>query len=367
MSANETYDLAVRLRGEGIDEAEEGLDGVGDQFDETADNVGDSADDMEGFASKWQGAMGAIVAGIAVAAAGLLSQVPVVGGLMEGLVAIIEAVAFQMDQVLRPILQPVADAFFEIADAIFNAEGPLGTLIGIVGTVIAVLAGLAIIGKIIGFFSGLAAIWGVLVTIGQIVVTAVAAIAGILGLPVVAVAALIAAIVALVAVFATDFMGIRSTVADVLTGVVEAIVSFTATITDLFLDFIADAFEWGKDLILNFKDGILDVASAPVDAAQDVIDGVTDAIGFDVRANDRMAERWGTDLLTHFSVGMERGAQLADVNIAPSGTGGDDGRTGGTPASRTQPIENHMDGRRVDDVLRRRRGNPRRARQRDGT
>jgi phage-related protein len=342
MSANENYELAVRLRGEGIDETEDDLEGVEDQFDETAGNVGDSADEMQSFATRWRGAMKTVVAGLAVAAAGLLSQVPVVGGLMESLFAIIEAVAFQLDQVLRPILQPVADAFFELAGAIFEMEGPAGTIIGILAAIAVVAIPIAaVFGTVAAVIAGL--VVGIILLLSEL---------GLLEPLINIIKATLQATVAVLKRFA-----------DFITGPVAGALS---TLADLFTDLISDAFDWGRDLILRFKDGILDVASAPVDAAQDVIDGIMGAIGFDLRRNDRMAERWGSDMLEHFSMGMEQGARLVDMNINAS-SGGSGGGGGGRPASRQQAPAVYLDGREVNNQQRRRRGRNRRARQRDGT
>lgn len=134
-------ELIVSLRAEGTDEAQEGVEGVEGSFDDAADSVGDSADEMQGFATQWQGAMGAVVAGLAVASAGLLSQVPVIGELFGGLVSVIEAIAFQMDQVLRPVLQPLTNAFFDLSAAIYELDGAAGTVVGVATTLGTVLAG----------------------------------------------------------------------------------------------------------------------------------------------------------------------------------------------------------------------------------
>jgi len=84
--------------------------------------------------------MSAAVAALAVGAAGLLSQVPVLGGLFSGLAAVVEAVAFQMDGVLRPALGPLTQGFFKLSQMIFEADGIIGDIIGAIGTIVSIVA-----------------------------------------------------------------------------------------------------------------------------------------------------------------------------------------------------------------------------------
>lgn len=104
-------------------------------MEETAQSAGDSADQLEGFSKKFRGAMSAAVTALAIGAAGLLSQVPVIGAAFEGLKAVASAVAYQMDSVLRPAISGVTDTLFEVASSINESDGGLGKLIGILGTV----------------------------------------------------------------------------------------------------------------------------------------------------------------------------------------------------------------------------------------
>ena len=138
--ANEVHELVVQMRPDGIDETESELQGAEGQFEDTADAVGDSAAEMEGFAARWRGAMNAIMVAFAVAATGLLSQVPVVGELMSSIVAVLEALAFQIDGVLRPVLGPLADAFFRLSAEIFKLDGAAGTIVGVLATLAAIFA-----------------------------------------------------------------------------------------------------------------------------------------------------------------------------------------------------------------------------------
>lgn len=142
---DEVYELVVELSPEGAEQTQEALQETQDTFEETADTAGEKASVLDRFARKWRGAMTVITSALAIAAGALLSQVPIVSDLMDGLMAIVEAVALQMDQFLRPALQGVVDTMFGWAEAIGDLEGPLGDFVGLLGTLGAVLAGAGIL------------------------------------------------------------------------------------------------------------------------------------------------------------------------------------------------------------------------------
>jgi len=62
------------------------------------------------------------VAGVALAAGGLATQIPVLGGLFESLKSVFSAVGFQLDKRIRPALQPIIDGFYELSSAIFAGD-----------------------------------------------------------------------------------------------------------------------------------------------------------------------------------------------------------------------------------------------------
>jgi hypothetical protein len=208
-------ELVVSIREEGLGQTTEGLNEMEQQFDETAQSVEESSGELSDYADKFQGAMGAIVGGLAVAAAGLMSQIPVLGGLMSGVASVVSAVAYQMDKVLRPVLQPVTNGFYKLSSAIFQLDGPLGTLVGVIGTVVAILAvaipAIAAIGSVLGVFGS--TVGGVVSIVG----TLVAALGALVSLP----ALIVAAIALLIAAFAVDFMGIRTKTIEAVKGVID--------------------------------------------------------------------------------------------------------------------------------------------------
>lgn len=176
-------ELLVQIRSEGVGETQQDLEGVESAMEDTAESAGDSAEELQGFSEQFAGAMTAAVAALAVGAAGLLSQVPVLGEAFAGLGAIVDAVAFQMDGVLRPVLTPLTNLFFDIADGIFSAEGAAGDLVGILGTITSVGAILiplvARIGVVFGQWSStLAGVQSILGTLASGISSIASTIAG---------------------------------------------------------------------------------------------------------------------------------------------------------------------------------------------
>ena len=206
-------ELTVAITSEGVNETQEDLEGVERSMQDTADSAGNSAEELEGFSQRFAGALSAAVAGLAVAAGGLLSQVPVIGELMEGLFAIVEAVAFQMDSVLRPALSGITDSLFDVANAIFDSDDEMGNLIGTFGT-IAAGAGLLIgVLKLIG------------VTLTGPLLIAIGIVAG--------------AIAALWLAWRENFGGIRDVAQDTIDNVSERFSDFVETVRPIVMGFLA--------------------------------------------------------------------------------------------------------------------------------
>ena len=180
---------------------------------DTADSAGDSAEELEGFSQRFQGAMSAAVAALAVAAGGLLSQVPVIGELMEGLFAIVEAVAFQMDSVLRPALSGITDSLFDVANAIFDSDDEMGNLIGTFGTI---AAGAGLLIGVLKLFS---------ITLTGPLLIAIGVVAG--------------AIAALSIAWSENFAGIRDVAQDTIDNVSERFSDFVETVRPIVMGFLA--------------------------------------------------------------------------------------------------------------------------------
>ena len=111
-------ELVVSFRAEGADDTVESMEQVEGQLEDTTDQMEDQAEAAEGFTTKFRGAMGALVAGIAVAAGGLLSKVPVLGETFSGFMAIVDKLALSLDETLRPAFSDLRDELFDISDEI---------------------------------------------------------------------------------------------------------------------------------------------------------------------------------------------------------------------------------------------------------
>ena len=277
-------ELVVSIVSEGTQETQDDLEGVESTMGDTADSAGDSADELEGFSKRFSGALSAAVSALAVGAAGLLSQVPVIGELMSGLFAIVEALAFQMDSVLRPVLSPLTDQMFEWANAIFEADGALGTFIGVLTTVVSVAAiFLATVGALAKTFAVVASTVGTVVAVFTKLAGAALFVVSLLEPISTAILIIIGVLALLSAAWANNWLGIRD-------------------ITD-------DVLSWIRDTVIG---GFLDLVSGALDALSDFGSGVRSALTdvaarFTEWAGDLAgrAFAWGRGILTRFISGIE--------------------------------------------------------------
>lgn len=247
MSGDEIQSLLVRIEPEGVDETTESLQQQSEQFEETADVAGEESGRLQGFSERWSGAMTAIVAGLAIGAAGLASQVPVIGELMGGLVAIIDALAFQMDQVLRPVLQPLTNLMFGLSEAIFQLDGVAGAIVGVLTSIAAALGVVAGVAALFG--SSLSSIIGFLAGLGPVIAGVSA---GALAL-----AAALGVIIGLIGVLILDVLGVL----------------------DFFRDLGALTREVAEDVIAFVSEGVSDAFDWLVSAVNDPLGAVEDILG----------------------------------------------------------------------------------------
>lgn len=300
-----THELVVQMRGEGIDDTQRDLESVSDSFDDTADSVGDSASEMEGFSQQWRGAMGAVIAGLAVAAAGLLSQVPVIGELFSGLLAILEAVSFHIDQVLRPVLQPLTETLFEWSASIFEAEGAWGTLVGVLGAGLILLTGIVAIAKLLGAaFGVLVGAKTVLIAVGALLVKAITVLVAVLASPLVIIGLVIAAVLLLAWYFREELADAFWTAV----GAVRDVISWFGDLLGRIKDFGVDAYDSVREFVGNAVGAIVDFTEDVVSKISNLVSDVTDF--FTGLASDALD--WGRDLISTFIDGINnRAAQLA--------------------------------------------------------
>ncbi len=295
-------------------------------MEDTAESAGDSAEELQGFSERFSGAMTAAVSALAIGAAGLLSQVPVLGEAFSGLGALVAAVAFQMDKVLRPVVSPLTDLFYEWSAAIYEADGAIGTFIGVFSTIasvaVFVVAALIQLGGIIsafggyftiattaiaGFLPSLATVISVATALGSVILTVGSVIVGAIGTIVGAIASLpaalliaIAAVIAFAAAYALNLGGVRdktnSILGDVwgfftqlgsdlaewgsgvLGSVIEAFRNLSGALGDWAADLAQDAYDWGTGLVERFIAGLKNA----LDAAGGFLGSVADQLGIDL-------------------------------------------------------------------------------------
>lgn len=146
-------ELVVAFKAEGAERAQAQMEDVEDQLEDTTDEMGDSADQMQEFSTKFRGAMSALVAGFAVAAGGLLSQVPILQEVFAGFGAIITSLGLKLDDTLRPALSGVVDELFDISEEMQGDDGILeafDTLVTRLGQIGAESIAVAIEGDVLG-------------------------------------------------------------------------------------------------------------------------------------------------------------------------------------------------------------------------
>jgi len=228
------------------------LQGVSDQTEETTQQLDAQSEQMTELAQSFSGALQAATVGLAAASAGLLSQVPVLGQVFDGLFAIVQALALTMDSVLRPVLGPVSRAMFGIAQSISKLSGPAKTIVGVLVTIASVIAGVVAAAFTLGSgFATLSSIWSALVAAGSFVVGILGTIAGAISLPAVAVAALALAIGAFIAGMITNFGGFRDKVLSILSTLASKFVSGFKSFLQDPIGFISDFISAVVDLLFN--------------------------------------------------------------------------------------------------------------------
>jgi len=241
-------ELTVAIKSQGVNETKSDLQGVEESMSDTAESAGSSAEQLQGFSERFAGAMTAAVGALALGAAGLLSQVPVLGEAFSGLSAIVDAVALKMDSVLRPAISDVTNTLFEIANAIFEADGGMGKLIGRLG-VVASLAGLV---------AGALAAVGVTLT-GPILL---------------AIAGAAAAVAALWTAWETNFANIRGVVESTVNAIrsrLQKFISVVGPIVQGFLNRLEKFWDNNGDAIISAVNFALRVVGTAFEQAFDAI------------------------------------------------------------------------------------------------
>jgi phage-related protein len=268
-------EVVVRATPEGMDNVVSKTNEMEGAVEDSTEEMDEQAGTMSDLSEKFAGAMSVAVTGLAVAAGGLLAQVPVLGEAFSGLFAIVDAVAFQMDQVLRPVLMPITNLFFAISDAIFEADGAMGDVIGVGATLAAILG--MIVGPALLVASKLGLIGsvsGAVIAAGKFLIGVLAAIASAISLPIAAAALLVAGLAVLAYHFREEIANAIGTAVaflkDFATRAKQAANDVVKRITGAFTSLVDKAKDWGKSLIEKLVKGIKSAAGA----VQDIVEGI---------------------------------------------------------------------------------------------
>lgn len=108
----------------------------------------------------------------------------------------------------------------------------------------------------------------------------------------------------------------------------------TATVAAAYDGLVAKAPRWGSDLMERFIVGVNSKYGALLSTLARIRSAIESALSFDITRNDLMAERWGSDFISHFATGMQAAPAPAaaipapQITVAPGG-----GTTYNTPVN----------------------------------
>lgn len=248
MPGEDIAELVVQVTPEGVQDTTEQLRDQSQAFTDMADEAEEQTGKFQRFSRKWKGAMQVFAGGLAVATAGMASQVPVLGEAFAGVKAVITSLALLMDEVLRPVIGPINQGLFELANAISNTEGPTRALIGIAGTLATVLGAIAgvaatvggLMGGVSGAVSAVASAFSGLVGIATTIV-------GILGGPLtLAIIGIAAAIAGLALAWENNWLNIRTITKDAISKIksfIDAMVAKAESAAESIRSFLDSAIQ----------------------------------------------------------------------------------------------------------------------------
>ena len=280
--ADQMAELMILVEAVGIDKAIASLDKAQKKMGDTAKKAKNDTKALEQFAQKFGGAM-AIISGALTASVGaLLVQVPIMGELFDAVSYFVETLAYVMDGVLRPVINPLIDAIYWLSDEFQKLSPFMQTVITIIIVVVGVIAGLitaviAIVFGIVSFIGSIVAMGVALSTIGLIILGVIAFITT-LAIVLITNGLFILALILIWKKFGNDIM-------NVLNKVTGAVWSFFQFIGEVawggiqkvigFFGYIGDA--WGdiwdgiKDKVTEIWDSIITTVGKKVGDVKDKI------------------------------------------------------------------------------------------------
>lgn len=281
--AETIQELLVKIRPDGVDETADGLERTEESFAETAEGVEEQTGLLEQFSQRFKGAMGVVVAGLGVAAAGLLAQIPVLGEAIAGLNLLLDSLILRLDEKLRPAITPITNALVDMSSAVLEADGPLGSLVDVL-----LVAGAA---------------FAVLLAGALLVAGAIAAIGALISGTVVAAIALVAAAIgALFVAWQENWLGIRDitlVVLDTVLSTLRSFVAFSLSMLGKWLLIIVglihrqvNAFITGFEVLRNVVPAILrGMANLGMAAVEMMVNGIISMVNDAIAAMERVVDR----------------------------------------------------------------------------
>lgn len=139
-------ELEILVEATGTDKAVQDLGRAQKKMGDTAKNAKNDTKALHQFSTKFGGAMAIIAASMATAIGALLTQMPIAQEIFGAMGYLVETLAYMLDDVLRPILEPLADAIYSLSEKFDELPGPVKTVIaygllfvGIVALLLAVI------------------------------------------------------------------------------------------------------------------------------------------------------------------------------------------------------------------------------------
>lgn len=226
MSKDTLAELLILVEAVGIEEATKSIKKGNKAMRDAAKKSKNDTKALQQFSSKFGGAMAIIAASMATAVGSLLTQVPIVGEIFDALKFIVESLAFMFDEVLRPVLQPLADSLFNLGDKFNDLSPAIKTIL-----TIAILA----VGAIAGITAGVVAL-AVAVIAGSAAALGFLAAVAFLSTTLLVIGPYILLIIGLFKLWEKDFLGVKTITMNVIKAIQGAFRDFIAWIDSNFGD-----------------------------------------------------------------------------------------------------------------------------------
>jgi hypothetical protein len=276
-----------------------------------------------------QSAIQTIGLATAGAMAGILAMSPTLRSELSG---VRTAFSLMADTIVRDVLPgagSLSEAAFSLQRRFSELSGPTRTAIGLLA-VAATVAGLVatafggLIGIAAGLFVGMATLASKLGVLREYLTSLLYVVSPVTVLFM----GLQKAVKALTGVSLTEWLNrgyqglvnLGRAITNAPNRVRSAATDIRTAVEDRLASLPSDARQWGQDIIGNLIQGIQDRIPDLNSTLSNVRGNIEEHISFDRIANDRMARRWGEDLVSEFSAGVERGQSTTEI-ITPNGGG----------------------------------------------